>query len=217
VRPRTTCSDVVATPASGSAVALVRDNAVPGKPRWQVRFFGHFKPLCCGGEAVSWGRNAKALIVLKYLLALIPIGLIVLLGAGCQGGEAAENQEETLVEETDESSSKVKQTLDLTADMIVDIQKMEHKIAARKEAYASTGDTRGAQKMSEATTTAEDIEALLQVRQTQIASGAPPDSVENIDEKIEERAGPQRYFERGRKLLWVRALLLKRGPPGVTY
>jgi hypothetical protein len=80
VRPRTTCSDAVATNELGSAVALTRDNAVPDQLRWQVCFFSHFNPLCCEGEAVPWGRNSKALMILKYLFALIPIALIALLG-----------------------------------------------------------------------------------------------------------------------------------------
>ncbi len=119
---------------------------------------GHFKPRCCDGEAVPLGRNAKALIILKYLLAIIPIGLIALVGAGCQGGEAdVKDQGGTPVEENGEPSSEVKQTLGLTAGIIADIQKMQDKIAIRKEAYASTGDTQGEQAMTEAAETVDDM------------------------------------------------------------
>jgi len=95
---------------------------------------------------------------LKYLLALIPIGLTALLGVGCQDGEAANNQSETLVEETGEPSSQIKQTLAVSASMIVNIQTMEAKIAIRKEAYASTGDTQGAQNTAEVAKALEDME-----------------------------------------------------------
>lgn len=38
------------------------------QPSLQVRFFGHFEMLC-DGNAMHLGRNGKALIILKYLLA----------------------------------------------------------------------------------------------------------------------------------------------------
>ena len=118
-----------------------------------MRFFGQFKPLCCAGEAVPWGRNSIPLIILKYLLALIPVALIASLGAGCQDGEAAYNQGGTTVER----SSKVKQTLGVSTNMVANVEKMEGKIATRKEAYASTGNAQGEQLMSEAGKTTEDI------------------------------------------------------------
>ena len=159
MRPRTSySSSVVATTELGSAVAPTRDNAVPDQLCWQVRFFGHLKPLCCYDEAVPRGRNAKALVILKYLLALIPIGLIALLGAGCQEGEAANNQGETLVEETGEPSSEIKQTLAMSENILANIQKMQAKIAAREEAYASTGDMQGRQNMAEVGTSLEVVE-----------------------------------------------------------
>ncbi len=157
--PRTTRSDAVATTELGSAAALMWDNAVPGQPCWQVRFLGHFRPRCCDGEAVSLGRNTKAPIILKYSLALIAVGLLALLGAGCQGGEAdVKNQGGTPVEETGEPSSEVKQTLELPAAIIANTQKMQDKIGRRKEAYASTGDTQGEQQMGEAAETVGNLE-----------------------------------------------------------
>jgi len=149
-------SDAVAINELGSAVALTRDNAVPDQLRWQVHFFSHFNPLCCEGKLSPGGRNSKALKILKDLLALISIALIALLGAGCQDGEAAYNQGGT----TGEPSSAVKQTLAISKNMIATTEKMEAKIAARKEAYASTGNPQGEQLMEEAGKTTEDIDDL---------------------------------------------------------
>lgn len=207
MRPCTTCSDAVTTTELGSAVVLRRDNAVPDQLRWQVRFFGHFKPLYCDGEAVPWGRNSRALIILKYWLALIPIGLITLLGVGCQEGEAAnteggttaEDQGATLVEETGEPSNEVKQTLHVCADMIANIQTMEAKIAIRKEAYASSGDIQGEQKLSEAANIAEDIEiqTINQAEQVQQVASTPQGTLDTalIQAKNEEIEGKAEHLE----------------------
>ena len=76
MRPRISySSSVVATTELSSAVALTRDNAVPEQLCWQVRFFGHLKPLCCYGEAVPWLRAQTRVRGLSYLVAFLTLGV----------------------------------------------------------------------------------------------------------------------------------------------
>ena len=54
--------------ATPEAVRRMVEETIRDEPSLQVRLFGHFE-MSCEGEAIPLGRNGKALMILKYLLA----------------------------------------------------------------------------------------------------------------------------------------------------